>query len=346
MRVVLPETPDPNVRQIPDSRGRTVFTLRPFLLLSNSIARCCVSVPAACLGVIIIWSTTPLAIQWSGDEVGYLFGITSRMLIGVATGFVAARLLRVPLPLHRQALHTYIAAGVGLFSAMFSVYWASRYIPSGWIAVLFGMAPITTGVIAHYCLPGQPLSVARTGGMLLGTGGLALMLASAQALGPHALWGIVAMLFSVLSYSASAVAVQRIRADIHALATTIGALTITSVLLVLLYLLTDTPLPRQVPLQAGLAIGYLGVVGSVLGFALYYYILRHLEATRVALITLVTPVAALLLGQLLNHEPVQARVWLGTATILCGLVCFEYGHRVPGWTLQLRGLLARRSPLP
>jgi CRISPR/Cas system CMR subunit Cmr4 (Cas7 group RAMP superfamily) len=47
-----------------------------------------VSVPAACIGVILIWSTTPLAIQWSGDEVGFLFGITSRMVLGMLAGLL------------------------------------------------------------------------------------------------------------------------------------------------------------------------------------------------------------------------------------------------------------------
>ena len=49
------------------------------------------SVPAAYIGIILIWSTTPLAIQWSGTEVGYLFGITSRMSLGVIVFINAMR---------------------------------------------------------------------------------------------------------------------------------------------------------------------------------------------------------------------------------------------------------------
>jgi drug/metabolite transporter (DMT)-like permease len=96
---------------------------------------------------------------------------------------------------------------------------------------------------------------------------------------------------------------------------------------VLLYLVTGEPLPAVVPARAAASIIYLGVVGSVLGFALYYHVLRHVEATRVALITLVTPVIALLLGKLLNNEPLQMEVWVGTAFILSGLLVFEYGQQ-------------------
>ncbi|MBU2479196.1 MAG: EamA family transporter, partial [Gammaproteobacteria bacterium] len=40
------------------------------------------SMPAAFLGVILIWSTTPLAIQWSSEGGGFLFGVAARMWLG------------------------------------------------------------------------------------------------------------------------------------------------------------------------------------------------------------------------------------------------------------------------
>ncbi len=290
-----------------------------------------VSIPMAYIGVIIIWSTTPLAIQWSGDGVGYLFGITSRMILGMLVGLMVAGLFSIPLPWHAGARRTYLAAGLGIFFAMTSVYWSSQFIPSGWISVLFGLAPIVTGLLATFLLAERALDAARLAGMLLGLAGLAIMLLGSQRLGPHAVWGIAGMVFSVTTYSTSAVAVKRIGADVPALATTIGGLMVAVPLLVSLYLLNGESLPAAVPTRALLSIVYLGLIGSVLGFALYYYVLRHVEATRVALITLVTPVLALMLGHLLNGEALQPEVVLGTAAILSGLLMFEYGQAAAKW---------------
>ncbi|MGZ8928379.1 MAG: EamA family transporter, partial [Methylobacter sp.] len=39
-------------------------------------------IPLAYISVILLWSTTPLAIKWSGEGSGYLFGVTGRMVIG------------------------------------------------------------------------------------------------------------------------------------------------------------------------------------------------------------------------------------------------------------------------
>ena len=153
------------------------------------------SVPAAYIGVILIWSTTPLAIQWSNDEVGFLFGITSRMILGVVAGLLVALLFSVRLPWHADARRTYFAAGLGLFFAMTSVYWSSQFIPSGWISVLFGLAPIVTGLMASLLLAEQALTISRLFGMLLGLAGLAIMLLGSQALGPDSAYGIAGMVF-------------------------------------------------------------------------------------------------------------------------------------------------------
>jgi len=289
------------------------------------------SVPAAYIGIILIWSTTPLAIQWSGDEVGYLFGLTSRMMLGVVAGTLVAALFNIRMPWNSEARLTYVAAGLGLFFAMTSVYWSSQFIPSGWMSVLFGLAPIITGVMASLWLPESTLTVSRILGMLLGIAGLAIMLLGSQALGPQAPYGIAGMLFSVTAYSASAIAVKRIGADVPALATTIGGLLVTLPLLVAVYLFSGDPLPDSIPTRALLAIVYLGVIGSVLGFAMYYYVLKHIDTTRVALITLITPVMALMLGHVFNNEALQTEALIGTAAILSGLLLFEYGQRAGQW---------------
>ena len=78
------------------------------------------------------------------------------------------------------------------------------------------------------------------------------------------------------------------------------------------------------------------MLGSVVGFTLYYYIIKHLDAGRVALITLITPVAALLIGQTLNAEFIPAMGWAGIALIGTGLVLYEWR--------ALRSLQSARAP--
>jgi drug/metabolite transporter (DMT)-like permease len=66
----------------------------------------------------------------------------------------------------------------------------------------------------------------------------------------------------------------------------------------------------------------------LLGFSLYYFLIHAIEASTVSLITLITPVTALLLGMWLNNEAISTHVIMGTACILLGLISFQWGDKL------------------
>ena len=285
------------------------------------------SVPAAFIGVVLIWGTTPLAIKWSGEGVGYLFGVSSRMVIGLILALLVLKLMGLRLPWHAKARRTYIAAGLGIFVAMTAAYWSAQYIPSGWISVMFGLTPIVTGLMARVWLTEQGLTPPRLLALVVALAGLAQMFNVGLQAGGQALLGLAGVLVSVVCHSASAVWVKRIDAQLHGLSVTAGGLLVAVPLFLLSYGLQGQGWPEQVELRTLGSIVYLGIVGSVLGFALYFYVLRHVETTRVALITLITPIIALLAGQWLNGESIDLHVWMGTVLIMLGLLGFELGSR-------------------
>lgn len=284
------------------------------------------SVPAAYLAVIVLWSTTPLAIKWSGEGVGYLFGVTARMSIGLALCLVIALVWRLPVPWHREARRLYWVVGGSLFGAMLATYWGARFIPSGWVSVLFGLSPMFTGVMAALWLGEQSITPRKVTGMVLGVAGLAVIFAGRGEVAEDAALGIVAVLFAVGVYSAGAVWVKRLGAEVPPFAQTFGGLLVAVPLFILLSLLFGE-WPTVMPERSLAAIAYLGVMGSVVGFMLYFYILKRLETGRVALITLITPVIALLLGATLNGEPITGRVVAGSGLILVGLAIYSFAGR-------------------
>jgi len=292
-----------------------------------------VSVPAAFIGVVLIWGTTPLAIQWSSQGAGFLFGVAARMVLGVLVCLALVVLLGRRLGWDRQAVQTYLAGGIGLWGAMTSVYWAAQFIPSGLISVVFGLTPVVTALMAALWLGERSLTLPRLAG--IGTSLMGLWVVFGQSVdltgntfndltGPWTL-GLLGLLLSVVIHSASAVWVKRIDARLHPLETTTGALLVAVPLFVLDWALLDGRIPQGLPPRTAWAILYLAVFGSALGFILYYYLLRRIQASRVALITLLTPVLALVIGRALNGEVISTRTLLGTGAILTGLALFHWG---------------------
>ena len=295
------------------------------------------SIPIAYLTVILIWSTTPLAIKWSSMGAGFAFAVMARMAIGALLGGLLVVGFHGGLPLHRRARASYLAAGLGMFGAMLCTYWGAQYINSGLVSVLFGLSPLVTSLLAVLWLEERALRPSKLVGMALGLAGLSVIFAGGAELGgAHATAGVTALLLAVLIYSATLVWVKRIDDDSPALATTTGSLLVALPLFIGAWWLTGGHLPHAMPVRAGAAIVYLGVLGSVVGFALYYHIIRHLQAGSVALITLVTPVLALLLGNVANGEPITARVVLGAFCIIAGLAMHQ-------WPAVAAGLRERRD---
>ena len=278
----------------------------------------------AYLGVIAIWSTTSLGIVWSAQGVHYTFPLFARMAIGLVVCLLWLAFTRTRFPLDQESRRSYFIAGFSIWASMMCTYWGARFIPSGLISVVYGLSPIVTGLFAWMWLHEEAFSPLKIAGMLLGLFGLALVFGGSMQLGEAAHWGIAALLCAVVLQAWGLVAVKRIRADIPAVAQTAGALFVTVPLAGLgLAVLGDWP--QQVPPRAALATLYLGVFGSVAGFSLYYFLIKHISAGRVALVTLITPVTAVLLGMILNGERLSLNVAAGSALVLLGLALYEWG---------------------
>jgi drug/metabolite transporter (DMT)-like permease len=283
-------------------------------------------VPAAFAAVVLIWSTTPLAIQWSSEGQGFLFSVFSRMVLGVMLCLLIIKVMSIELPWHKKARQAYIAAAISIYGAMLSVYWGAQFIPSGVVSVLFGLTPIATGILAVIWLGESKFTTTRIIGLLLAIAGLAVVFSAGFTLGENAMFGICAVLLSISLTAVSTVWLKHINAGLSPVAVTTGALIISTPLYALTWLLFDGQLPAHIPTRALSATIYLGVIGSVVGFILFFYLLKNMEASRATLLTLITPVLALLLGHALNNERVGIEVWLGTGMILTGLMSHEWGE--------------------
>ena len=286
-------------------------------------------IPLTYISVILLWATTPLAIKWSGEGPGFLFGVTARMAIGTVCVLIVMVLMRQRLAWHRKARQTYLAVALQIYGSMLAVYWAAQFIPSGWISVIFGLTPLMTALLAALFLGERSLTLGKLLAYGLGVGGLAIMFGSALQLGYEAVLGISGVLVSSFLQSVSSVWIKRIAAKLPALSQVAGGLLLALPAYLLTWGIADGHWPAALTPTSLAAIIYLGVIATTIGFVLYYYLLTHLPATRVALITLVSPLLALMLGHIINHEPLTLKIVTGTLFILSALIMHEFFDRLP-----------------
>jgi drug/metabolite transporter (DMT)-like permease len=278
----------------------------------------------AYFGMVALWATTPLAIKWSVDGFGVLGGVTSRMTIGSLCMILLLLLFKKRLPFTRVACLTYAAVALQIYGAMCVVYWAAQFIPSGWISVVSGLTPLVTALFAAIWLNERSLTVGKILSYLLGIIGLAVMFGSADKLNSSAMLGVFGVLASVALQALSAIAIKRLPSQLPALTQVTGGLLLALPFYFVTFEIGNGQLPLQFSLTHFLAVLYLGIIATPVGFMLYYYLLSQRSATQVSLVTLISPVLSLWLGHSLNNEPMTLEIMVGTTLILLALLSHNF----------------------
>jgi drug/metabolite transporter (DMT)-like permease len=287
--------------------------------------------------VVVIWSTTPLGIVWSSESVHPSMAVLLRMLIAVILGAIVIGFKKIDIPTHKTALKLYSYSALGIFGGMSSAYMAARYLPSGVMSLIFGLAPLISGLIARKILDEPRFSGLRKIALSVAFVGLAVVCSDNLIIAKGNWLGLVCILASVIFFSLSGVLVKSVKLQINPLATTIGALTMTLPGFIAVWFIADGSLPiQQWQPRAIYSILYLGIFGSLIGFVAYYYILQKLEASTVALVTLMTPVIAMLFGAFLNQEVLTDKILAGALLVMLGLGLFLYGDRMNKHISRLR----------
>jgi len=286
------------------------------------------SVSMSYLTVILVWSTTPLAIKWSAEGFGFSFGVLSRMTIAFVVCFAIVKIMKISMPWHQSARRTYLGAGLAIYCMMTLSYWGSQFISSGLISVIFGLTPIVTGLLAAVWLKEKSLTPLKIAGLALSFSGLYFIFGVTGEMGISAIYGIVGILLAVGFHSLSIVWLKSIQSDLPSMSITTGGLLYALPLYFITWIIADGTIPTEFPINALVSTFYLGIIGSVLGFVLFVYVVKNVEASQVALITLVTPVLALILGSVLNHEEITFSTYMGAIVITFGLLVYLYGNLI------------------
>ena len=277
-----------------------------------------------------IWGST-----WLGIKVGLDAGMPP--LLGVSLRFAIAALVLVPLAWFsgraafsdRVAWRLAVLVGVCSFGVGYGcTYIGGMYVPSGLGSLTFGVFPFWVAVLAHFIL-GDRLTSGKLVAIATGMAGLlTLYSGSLRELGPESLFGVGIITSSVLVQGFGQVYVKRDGANVPAAFLSGMGMLIGSLLLVAMAGLRgewSEPFPLTLPVVA--SIGYLAVFGSIVTFLIYYRLLKQLSATLMAMVALITPPIAVVLGLVFKGERLGVVTMTGGALVLLGVFLFQLAER-------------------
>ena len=189
-------------------------------------------------------------------------------------------------------------------------------LPSGLAAVLIYLQPVLTGLLAALLL-GESLTRSKVAGLLLGFGGIVVVSAGAFS-GNASMLGVGYAVVAAVVWSAGTIAFKQAqdRVDVW-WAVAISFLTGSAVLTVA-GLLVEGPHVRWSG-DFVLALGYSGLVGTALAWALWFGLVSSGEASRASSYIFFVPLVSLLLGAMFLGESLGVSLLAGAALVVLGV---------------------------
>ena len=273
------------------------------------------------IALSVVWGGSFFFAKVAVAEVPPLTIVLVRVGLAAAALLLVLRLVGQKMPRDLRVWAAFF--GMGLLNNLipFSlIFWGQTRIGSGLAAILNATTPLFTVLVAHALTTEEKLTPKRLAGVLLGLAGVAVMI------GPQALAGLggavtaqLAVLGAALSYGFASIFGRRFRA-LPPMVTATGQVSATSLMMLPIVCLADRPWTLPAPgWTTAASLAGLALLSTALAYVLYFRLLARVGATNTALVTLLIPPSALLLGSLVLGEALSGRAWAGMVLIALGL---------------------------
>ncbi len=270
----------------------------------------------------LIWGSTWIFIKLGLRDLPPITFAGLRFLFASVILWAIVFARRRPLPNNRSDWLKLAWAGIISFALNYGlIFWGEQHINSGLAAVLQAMIPVFGLIFAQVYLPNERITARKLLGAAVGVAGVSLIFYDQMKVeGVAALQGSFALLLSSVCVAYTNVFIKARCQHIDSSVLAAGQMVWAVVpLLAVAAIWEGNPFDHHWSAQSALSLAYLTLVGSVLAFLLYFWLVTKIEVTKTMLIALVTPVTALLIGKLTLDERLSWRIAVGSAAILAGI---------------------------
>lgn len=270
----------------------------------------------------VIWSTVWFFIKVGVTDLPPITFAVYRLAVALFVLVPLMAVRRIPLPRDRREWLVVASAGILLLGANYAVvYWGMQFVSSGLSAVLQATTPAFGMILAHWLLPDERATSIKVAALIVATAGVAIIFADQLRFGgmPSVI-GSAAVLSGSLFVAVAYVLLKKHGSRVHPNMITAGSTVAALPLLVTLAVIVEgNPTTVEWTRRAIVALLYLAILGSVVATWLNYWLLKHMEATKVLVMGIAEVPLAMLIGAAWLGETVSARALGGAICVLAGV---------------------------
>lgn len=275
--------------------------------------------------IYFVWGSTFLAIRVGVREVPPFLLAGMRFAVAGIVLYAWMRARGTPSPTAREwGAASLLAILIFVFDYGL-LFWAERRVPSGIAAVMMATIPAFMAISEIVFLRTQRLTLRLGFALLLGMAGVAVLVGHSVALGgaPVDKEGACALIVAAISWSVASSLSRKLPSPTAKVMSSGIQMLTGGVLLTLTAALLGEFRGfhvQAVSRGAWLALAYLIVAGSIIGFTAYVWLIHHESPTKVGTYAYVNPVVAVIVGYSLGGEAIGRRTIVGTLLVLVSVV--------------------------
>ena len=278
--------------------------------------------------VAFFWGTTFLGIRIGIETIPPFLLAGIRNLISGFIIFFYLLFQRKLEPVNpRQFLRAFILAIMMIVLANGLTTYSEKYITSGLASLISTLSPFFV-LILNLILGNEKLSIKTTLGILLGMFGIFLIYQNSLSdlLNPEYRQGVFAILIAVLMWAIGTIITKKGSENSLTMLMNVSVQMIIAgiILTAIQFILTPTISTENWSLRSVLAMVYLAVFGSVVGYVAYSYLITQMSSTKVSVLSYVNVVVALFLGWLILDETITSRIIIAASLIIGGVFIVNY----------------------
>jgi len=275
--------------------------------------------------IYFVWGSTFFAIRVGVHEVPPLLLAAMRFFVAGIVMYAWLLFGGEPSPTLREWGSASILATLIFVLDYGCLFWAEQRVPSGIAAVILATIPVFIALMEIVILRTQRLTARLGLALLIGIGGVAILMNHSFSAGeaPISRAGAAALLFASFTWSIATVLTKKLKLPTSKPMSSAVQMLSGGVQLHWISLLFGEFSGFQatpVSSKAWLALLYLIVFGSIIGFTAYVWLLHYKSPTLVGTYAYVNPVVAVILGYFAGGETIGTRTVAGTLLVLVSVI--------------------------
>jgi len=282
---------------------------------------------------VLIWGSSWASVRFLLENYAETFD-TAKPFYIAGLRYLLAGVLIFPVALHQLrkisltkkdylSILYYGLSLVALSNAL--VFWSQQFLPSSLCSIIFSLYPVMVLILSFLLLKEEKAGLLKIAGTLLSFLGVFILFFDPLILEARiSSIAFFTMVFSVVFAAIPSVLIRKNSIHLNVFVLNSLGMFLGGILLLLTSFVVESPLHLPSDFRFWIVLSYLSVFASCYTLIAFFWLMRHVQLTKLSLSAYLTPIVSLIIGVLFYNETLNIQSYIGMILVFLGIFLIDY----------------------